>query len=192
LLRISVGALRFLTDEFLRHTGWNAKVDDAIFTREIVNFVFQVANPAGKFFAFGWRNAGGLVREVGANVAVDQDDLTLGESRFNFAFGFEAIAGLEQRGEMRIHGSQGAEFTVEKLADHFAEPGVVLRKSCGVDADARVIEGGGEQIELRALAAAVDTFNGDELAQSCGIRAGKQCDLDPNKENAPRRATVAS
>jgi hypothetical protein len=45
--------------------------------------------------------------------------------------------------------------------------------------DARIVEGGSEQIELRALAAAIDAFDGDELAQGRGIRAGMQCGLDP-------------
>ena len=66
----SISGYEFLRFQRVEHEGRGRD-----FAREIVDFIFQVANPAGKFFAFCGRDAGGLVREVGANVAIDQDDL---------------------------------------------------------------------------------------------------------------------
>ena len=180
----------FWLTSFCASPGWDAEIDHAIFARKAVDFVFEVANPVGELSARLRRHdAGGLVREVGADVAIDEDDLAFGERGFDFAFGFEAIAGVEQSGEMRIDGFERAEFAVEKLADHFAEPGVVLRESGGVDADAGIVERGRQQIELRALAAAVDAFDGDEPAQSCG-GAGKQCGLDPIQRRRMHRGEL--
>ena len=102
--------------------------------------------------------------QVGADVAVDQDDLTFVQSGFNFRLGFEAVTGIEQRGEMGVDSFKGAEFAIEKLADHFAEPGIVLRESSGVDAAPASLEYLCEQVELGALAAAVDAFDGDQAA----------------------------
>ena len=64
---------------------------------------------------------------------------------------------------MWVHVFERTEFAIQKLADHFAEPGIVLRKASGVDTVA-ALTGGNEsvqQIHLRAFAAAVDSFNGD-------------------------------
>src|SRR5437868_14527410 len=90
---------------------------------------------------------------------------------------------------MRIDGVERAELAIEKLADHFAKPGVVLRESSGVDADASILERAGKQIELRALAAAIDAFDGDELAQSCS-GTGKQCGLDPIQRRRMHRGDL--
>src|SRR6202035_4113189 len=95
---------------------------------------------------------------------------------------------------MGIDGVERAEFAVEKLADHFTKPGVVLRKPGRIDADTGMVQRGSEQIELRAFAAAVDAFDGNKPAQRSGIRAGKQSGPDPiqDEKTAPRRAMVAS
>jgi len=91
----------------------------------------------------------------------------------------EAVAGVKQGGKVRIDGVYGAEIAVEELAGHFAKPGLVLRESGGEDAVAASLESLRQKADLSLFAAAVDAFDGDELAQGCGIRAGMQGDLDP-------------
>ena len=91
-----IGALRFLADQVLRLAGRYAQIDYAIFTRKIVDFVFQVANPAPELIAFLRRYASGLVREVGAYVAIDQDDFARAERGFDSVLGFETVAGVQK------------------------------------------------------------------------------------------------
>src|SRR5258706_12742245 len=66
---------------------------------------------------------------------------------------------------MWVHVFERTELAVQELTDHFAEPGTVLRKSGGVDATPASLEGFCQQVELSALAAAVDALDGDHMAQ---------------------------
>jgi hypothetical protein len=50
------------------------------------------------------------------------------------------------------------------LADHFAEPGIILRETGGKNGMAGRDQGLFEQIDLRAFPAAVDALNGDEFS----------------------------
>src|SRR5712664_1720304 len=136
-------------------------------------------DPAAKLVTLFGNDARGLMREIGADVAVDEDDFAFVEGCFNLRLGLEAVACVEQCGEMRIHGFERAEFAVEKLADHFAEPGVVLRKSRGIDTMAAVTGGNGavQQIHLRAFTATIDAFDGDEPAEGSSIYIGTQSNL---------------
>ncbi len=72
---------------------------------------------------------------------------------------------------MWIHGFERTEFAVEKLADHFPEPGIVLWKACGVDAVPAFAGGDSavQQIHLSAFPAAIDTFDGNESAERASI-----------------------
>jgi len=54
-----------------------------------------------------------------------------------------------------------AELAVQKLSDHFAEPGIVLREAGGKDCVATRFERERQEFNLRALATAVDAFDGD-------------------------------
>lgn len=65
---------------------------------------------------------------------------------------------------MGVDGFEGAEITVEKLSDHFAEPGIVLGEAGGMHGVAFCGESFCEQSNLSAFAAAVDTFDGDEFS----------------------------
>lgn len=119
-------------------------------------------DPAHEFCAFFGGGAGHLMGKVGADVAVDEDDLSFIESGFDAGLGFKAIAGVKHRGEARIESLQRAEVAVQKFANHSAEPRIVLRKTGSVDGET----GGGESVfekfRLSMLPAAIDAFNGDE------------------------------
>ena len=82
---------------------------------------------------------------------------------------------------MRVHGFERAQFAIEKLAHHFAEPGIVLRKASGVDT-VPTLTGGNDsvqQIHLRALTAAIDAFDGTEPAERSSIYIWTQTNLIP-------------
>jgi len=67
---------------------------------------------------------------------------------------------------MRIDAFQRAKFTVQKLADHLAEPGIVLRKAGRINGVALRAQGVSQEFDLRALAAAIDSLDGDEFSAS--------------------------
>jgi hypothetical protein len=71
---------------------------------------------------------------------------------------------------MRVDGFEGAEIAVEELADHFAEPGIVLRETGGIDGMAGCGQGLFEEIDLGAFAAAVDALDGDEFSWRSHVR----------------------
>src|ERR1700687_2972835 len=180
LLGVGVAAFCLLCDEFLGLGRGHAKIEDEILAGQFVNVVFEMLNPAPKRVALVRRGTGGLMREIGTDVAVDEYDFAFVEGGFDFGLGFEAITGVEQRGEMRVQGVELAELAIKKLADHFAEPGVVLRKCRGIDAMPTFA--GGEdpvqEIHLRALAAAIDAFDGNEPAERSSIYIWTQTSLN--------------
>ena len=82
--------------------------------------------------------------------------------------GFEAIASIQKCGEARIDRIERAEFAIEELADHLAEPRIVVGKTGRVNLSAACAQGFVEQVELGALAAPVDAFESNEFARGCG------------------------
>lgn len=121
-------------------------------------------DPGDERFAFGSRRARGLMCKIGAYIAVGENDLALLECGFQLRLGFETIAGVKQRREVRIDGFERTEMAVEELADHFSEPGVVVRETSWEYRVARGNEGLGQVLDLGAFAAAVDSFDGDEFS----------------------------
>ena len=65
---------------------------------------------------------------------------------------------------MGVHGFERAEITVQELADHFAEPGIILREARGIDRVAASLESEREELDLGAFAAAINAFDGDEFS----------------------------
>ena len=65
---------------------------------------------------------------------------------------------------MWVHVFERTEFAIQKLADHFAEPGVVLRKAGGKDGVAARLEGKCQEFDLGALATSIDAFDGNEFS----------------------------
>ena len=54
--------------------------------------------------------------------------------------------------------------TIEKLADHFAEPGVIMGETCRQNPVPARFEFTRQKTHLRLLAAAVDSFHGDKFS----------------------------
>jgi pyridoxal phosphate enzyme (YggS family) len=155
-----------LLDQGLRMKRRYAEIQDERLSREAVNTVLEMLDPGEEFGSALGRGAGGLVCEIRTDVPVGEHDLACVQRSFKLGFSFEAITRVEQGSEMRIDAFKRAEFAIEELADHAAEPGIVLRKSGGINRIAAQRERLGEQIDLRALAAAVDPFDGDEFSAS--------------------------
>ena len=101
------------------------------------------------------------------------------QRRFQLRLGFETVAGIEQRRKMRVDIFERAEIAVQELADHLAEPGIVLGKTGGIDGVAAFTSGDDsvKQIHLRALAAAIDAFDGNELAMGPSVYIRTQISL---------------
>ncbi len=68
------------------------------------------------------RDASGLVGEIGAHVAIGENNLAVVQCGFEFRLGFKAIAGIEQGSEVGIDPFQRTKIAIQELADHFAEP----------------------------------------------------------------------
>jgi hypothetical protein len=164
VLRGSIGTRRLLCDKSLC-LGWrDAQVQDQAFAREAVDVVFEMLDPSDEFGAFFCGSAGGLMGKIRTDIAVGKNNLAVAQSRFERRLGFEAIAGVEKGREVRIERTERAEIAVEELADEFAESGTILREASGKDGVTAIGERAGEEFNLRAFAAAIDAFNGDEFS----------------------------
>src|SRR5690348_5671622 len=165
-----VRASRFSRDELLRRPRGHAKIEHQRLARKIVDLVFEMLDPRDEAGARGGSDASRLMRKVRADVAVRDYNFAFTEGGFEAGFGFEPIAGVQQRSEVWVHGVERPKIAVEKLADHFAEPRLVLRKAGGNHRMTLCRKRVGEQLDLRPLAAAVDSFHGDEFSRAshCG------------------------
>src|SRR5262245_10178252 len=141
-----------------------AKIEHEIFFGQAVDAIFEVFDPCAEVSTPLRRRARHLMSKVGRNVAIGENNVARIESGDDRASVLEAVAGIQQGGEVRV--MVRPEIAVEKLADHFAKPGFVLRKTGGEDAVAPGFESLGEKADLSLFAAAVDTFHGDELSAS--------------------------
>ena len=172
--RGGVAAGGFAFDEPLGFLRGNAQVEDETFAGKAVNGVLEMLDPLEEFRALGGGDASGLMSEVGADIAVHQNNLAVVQGGFELRFGFEAVAGVEQSGEVGIDAFERAEIAIQELTDHFAEPGIVLGEGGGIDGVAASLEGKLQEFDLRALATAIDAFDGDEYSGSdhFGLTAG--------------------
>ncbi len=113
---------------------------------------------------------------------------------FEFRLGFEAVAGIEQRREVRVNAFERAEIAIQKLADHLAKPGIVLREAGGIDGVAAFTSGDDsvKQIHLRALAAAIDAFDGNEPAVGPSVYIRTQINPRFQDNSSPLRTAGQS
>src|SRR5260370_39133290 len=132
-----------MCDERLGLGGRHAKVENQVLAGQFVDAIFEMLDPATKLVTLFGDDARGLMREIGADVAVDENDFAFVEGCFNLRLGLEAVACVEQRGEMRVYGFERAEFAVYNLAPHLSKPGVVLEESGGRDAAPSLPRGNG-------------------------------------------------
>ena len=133
LLHFGIAAGGFAGDEFLRLARRDPEIEHQRFSREIVNVVFEMFDPGDESWTVCGIGACGLMGEIRADVAVGEDNFALVQGGFEAELGFEPIAGVEQGAEMWINGFERTKIAIEELADHFAEPGIVLGEAGGID-----------------------------------------------------------
>ena len=163
---IRVGAGGLLGNERLCLLRSYAEVKHQILFGEAVDPVLEVLDPRTELSTLFGGTTSCLVRKVGADVAIGEDDLAAVESSDDGTFVLEAVAGVEQGSEVRVNRVYGTEVTIEELASHLAEPGAVLREAGGEDAMASGLESLRKQANLSLFTAAVYAFDGDKLSAS--------------------------
>jgi len=119
-----------------------------------------VLDPLQEFRALRGRNARGLMRQIGGDVAIHENNLPLSSAASSLYL-------VSKRSRHRAWPRSGdrryraAEISIEEFADHFAKPGIVLRKAGGIDGVTARLESESQDLDLSALAAAVDAFYGN-------------------------------
>lgn len=157
-----VVSLGFLRHQFLSLARGNPQIQDQVFPRQPINGILEMFYPTKEFRPLLGIGASNLVGQVRRDISIYQDNLAFLQGRFNAWLRLKAIARIEERGEVRVHGLEGAEIAVKKPSDHVAKPGVVLRKAGGEDGvtadDERLLE----KLCLSVFSATVDSFDGNE------------------------------
>jgi len=164
LLYLCVAAGGLARHELLGLTRRDAEIEHQRFSRQIVNVVFEMLDPGDESRTVGGAGACGLMSEIRTDVAVSENDFALVQGGFEAELGFEAITGIKKGAEVRVDCFERAKIAVEELADHFAEPRIVLGETCRIDGMAAGVQSFLQQIDLGALAAAVDALDGDEFS----------------------------
>src|SRR6185437_6917910 len=155
-LRIFAG--RLLGDQVLCFLSGHAEVNRHVFRREPVYLVFELSHPGEKYLAALRRHSRALVRKVGSDVAVGQENLSLREIGFAPFFCLQAIPRVEQHGKVRVHGVQRAECAVQELRGHLAEKAGIVWEAEPGKRELAGFEGAREEIELRAFPRAINPF----------------------------------
>src|SRR5580698_255587 len=84
--------------------------------------------------------------------------------RFHFGFCLQPIAGIKQRGKVRVHGTEWTELAVEEARNQFAEKTVVAGEADLCEIHAACRERAREHFKLRAFSGAVDSLKNDKFA----------------------------
>src|SRR5208282_817162 len=170
LLDLCIATGGFARHELLRLYGRNTEIEYERFSRKIVDVVFQMLDPLDESGAVRGGYPRGLVSKIRTDITIGQNDFALVQSRFQAKLSFEAVARVEQGAEVRVHRFERAEVAVQELADHFAEPGIVLRESGGRNRMAIGVQGFFQKIDLSAFAAAVDALDSDKFSRWRHVR----------------------
>src|SRR5579871_5565867 len=104
------------------------------------------------------------MRQIRGDVAVGQYRFPLDEIPFDGRFQFPAIAGIQQRRQMRIDGMEWAKVPIKELPGHFSEETLVVGEADLGERDFAVVKSVGQKLELRAFAGAVDSFEDNEFS----------------------------
>ena len=162
--RLGVVARALLADQAVRLGHRHAQIDDEILGRQRVNFVFELLQPRQKFGALLARHARALVRQIRCDVAVGKHHFARRERGLDRGLRFQPVAGVEQRGKVRVHGGERAKFAIQKLRHELAEKAGIVGKADLRERHSPAAEFPGERFELRAFPGAVDSFEHDEFA----------------------------
>src|SRR5271165_3919708 len=165
----SVIAGSLLLDHFLGFRRRHAEIQDQLFARQAVDGIFHVADPIEKFRAFLRHATRALMRKIGAHVSVGKNNLAIAQRGFQFGFGFQTVAGVEQCSEAWVDLLERAKLAVQELPHKFAEARIVFREPGLVHGVAALAQRARQEFHLRAFAAAVDALDGDEFPERGGF-----------------------
>jgi len=122
----------------------------------------EVFDPVHERRALVGRQLGGLVRNVGSDVAIVDDHVATLVEPLQFVAVFEPVAGIQNGDELGMNGVERPERAVEVVADLAPEQGLLIRRKRD-DGGGQVVRLAplAQQFGLRAFAASVDAFEGD-------------------------------
>ena len=117
---------RFLADQAVRLGHRHAQIDHQIFRRQRVDFIFELLEP-GEKFSRAFRAARARPDAPDSKPrSGPRARFARRERRFDAGLRFQAVAGVEQRGKMRVHRGERAKFAIEKLRHQLAEKTAVI------------------------------------------------------------------
>ena len=90
-------------NQAVRLRNRHAQINDQVFHRQAVKPVFETLQPREKFFALFRRDARALVRHIRADVPVGKHNFPRRQRRFDLRLRFQSVAGVEQRGQVRVN-----------------------------------------------------------------------------------------
>src|SRR5690242_2456429 len=105
-----------------------------------------------------------LMRQIRADIPVHQNNLAVVQRLFQLRLSLEAVSSVKKGSKVRIDAFQRPQLTVQELPNHFAEPGIVLRKGRRKNGMSSLAQRRAQQLHLRALPAAIDSLNGDQFS----------------------------
>jgi hypothetical protein len=142
----------------------DAQIYNEILSGQRVDLVFELLEPVDELASVFALNACALVREIRSDVAISENRPPRRKLRFNPGSRFVAIAGVEKRGEMSVHGIERPEITIQKARDQFAEESFIAREADLTQRNIALGKGASEHVELRPFSGAVNSFKDDEFS----------------------------
>ena len=113
----------------LRLGSPQTQIDHQVLDRQTVNAVLELPKPGHKLRTPLRRHARSLVRQIRPDVSVGKNRFARRQRRLQFCFGFEAVPGVKQRGEVRIHRLEFPEFAIQEAGDQLPERRFIARES---------------------------------------------------------------
>src|SRR5208282_2526692 len=129
-----------------------------------MNLIFELLEPCEEFLALLARHARALMREIRTYVAVGEQYLPRGKSRFENGLRFETVARVEQCRKVRIDRSEWTEFPVQEFRDELAEKTAIVGKADLRKRNSPTRERKRKRIKLRTFPGAVDSLENDKFS----------------------------
>ena len=146
----------------------NVEEESDVRARQAEGSVFGVQDPATQLLAlFGIREFGALVGDVRIDVTVEQNGLSGIEGSPHLRHGAVAVFSKKQGDQLRVHGTNRAEATLQETADQIAVDGGVIAGEMDVFEPAPFLEPGLEPRHLGGFSGPVKSFNDNQHRQFC-------------------------
>src|SRR5580692_4669762 len=138
------------------------------------------------------------MRHIGADVSVGQHKFPGAKRGFHLGFRFQAVPGIQQRGEVRIDRLQRAKLPVQVAPHKLSVERFVPRKTDLKRGQAACLERASKQFQLSPLSRPINSFESNQFSARghCLFRQSSVCNKLPqgtrwNRPPQCRRAVVA-